>query len=96
MLLESYRGVRMAMTKISATLSPDLVEAVRRRAGPRGVSAWLDAAVREKLDREEHRAGVLALIAELDEEDPPTEEDRRRAEQWFAQVEAKFEAREGP
>ena len=69
----------MALTKISATLSPDLIASVRQRAGERGVSSWLDSAVREKLQRDERRDAVLALLAELDAEDPPTDSEREQA-----------------
>ena len=86
----------MAMTKISATLSPDVVEEVRKRAGPRGMSAWLDAAVREKLAQEKHQAAVLAMLAEFDKEDPPTEVEVQEAEDWAEGVIARLDSRLNP
>ena len=53
-----------AMERITATIDEKIMAQVRRRAGRRGVSAFIQQAVREKLQRE----GLLAVLDELDAE----------------------------
>lgn len=73
----------MAVRKISATLSEDVLSGIRERVGPRGLSAWLDAVARERLAAERSREELLAWLSELDAQDPATEEERAAADGWF-------------
>ena len=50
------------MERVTATLDEATMVAIRRLAGPRGVSAFLQLAARERLAR----LGVLSLLDELD------------------------------
>ena len=50
--------------KLSVTVPPPLVAAVRRRVGARGVSGFVTRAIAHELEREQLRA----YLAELDEE----------------------------
>lgn len=50
------------MERVTATIDAETLAAIRRIAGPRGVSAFLQAAARERLARLE----VLALLDDLD------------------------------
>ncbi|HEY8079506.1 MAG TPA: hypothetical protein VIF62_35490 [Labilithrix sp.] len=52
------------MERVTATFDRSTLKQVRRRAGRRGVSAFIQAAVREKLERE----AVLAVLDALDSE----------------------------
>jgi hypothetical protein len=65
------------MERVTATLHPQTVKKIRRVAGPRGVSRFLDIAARERLARLEligflddldarHGPPDLALAAEVD------------------------------
>lgn len=54
----------MPIEKVSASLDTDLMAEVRAMVGPRGVSAFLNQAAREKLQH--HR--ILALLDELDDQ----------------------------
>lgn len=73
----------MTTSKLSATLDVELIEQVRGRVGPRGVSAFLNQAVAEKLQRER----VLELLDALDvEHGPVTSAERRAAERKLAEV----------
>lgn len=59
----------MPVTKVSASLEDEVVEEMRRRVGPRGISAFLNAAAREKLQRER----ILALLDAMDDEHGPVD-----------------------
>lgn len=50
------------MERVTATLPPETLAKIRRVAGPRGVSSFLNAAAVERLARLE----VLGLLDELD------------------------------
>jgi hypothetical protein len=52
-----------AMERVTTTMDKKTLAQVRRRAGRRGVSAFIEQAVREKLQRE----AVLAMLDALDE-----------------------------
>ena len=65
----------MATRKISLTIDETALDEIRASVGARGVSRFVDAAVREKIDRDERRAGVIAWLDELDRTDPPTPEE---------------------
>ncbi len=72
----------MATRKISLTLDEATLDAVRSLVGPRGVSAFVDEAVRTRLEDAQRQAAILAMFDELDALDPPTEEERAAAERW--------------
>jgi len=57
----------MPIEKVSASLDTDVMEEVRAMVGPRGVSAFLNQAAREKLQHDR----ILALLDELDEKHGP-------------------------
>jgi len=50
------------MERVTASLHADTISAIRRAAGPRSVSAFLELAARERLARLQ----LLALIDDLD------------------------------
>ena len=52
------------MERVTATLDEATVAAIRRAAGPRGVSRFLEVAAREHL----RRLQLLELLDELDEQ----------------------------
>ena len=54
----------MPIQKVSASLDAQLMEEVRAAVGPRGVSAFLNQAAREKLQRQR----IIALLDALDDE----------------------------
>ena len=51
------------MERITATFDEETMAAIRRHAGPRGVSGFLQTAARERLAR----LGLLKLLDELDD-----------------------------
>lgn len=51
-----------SMERVTATLDEATMAEIRRVAGPRGVSAFLETAARERLTR----LGMLGLLDELD------------------------------
>lgn len=62
-----------SMERITATFDKETISAIRRVAGPRGVSAFLQVAARERLAR----LRMLELVDELDEKHgKPSEEVR--------------------
>lgn len=69
----------MATQKVSVTLEADSIERARRTAGPRGLSSYLDAALEEKLERDERRSAFLAYLDELEAADPTPDDVKRRA-----------------
>jgi hypothetical protein len=73
----------MATQKVSVTLEEGAIERARVVAGPRGLSSYLDAALEEKLERDERRQVFLDYLDELEATDPTSEhvkdEARRRA-----------------
>jgi hypothetical protein len=64
----------MAKRKVSLTLGVDRIERVREMAGPRGLSSFVNAALQEKLEREDRRRALVECLDELDVADPSTEE----------------------
>lgn len=50
------------MERVTATIDPQTLSAIRRIAGPRGVSAFLETAARERLAR----LRLLGLLDDLD------------------------------
>ena len=69
----------MATQKVSVTLGAEAIERARHAAGPRGLSSYVDAALREKLERDERRHALLALLDELEASDPTPADVRARA-----------------
>jgi hypothetical protein len=60
----------MGMTKLSVTVEEDLVDELRERAGDRGISAFVNQAVRHEL----HLARLGELLADLENELGPPDE----------------------
>jgi hypothetical protein len=54
----------MATSKLSTTIDSELIEQIRERVGPRGVSAFVNQALAEKLQK----ARVLDFLADLERE----------------------------
>ena len=54
----------IVMERVTATLDKETLAAIRRVAGPRGVSAFLQIAARERLAR----LRVLKLLDDLDDQ----------------------------
>jgi hypothetical protein len=76
---------------VSVTLEAAAIERARRAAGPRGLSSYLDAALREKLERDARRIAVLEFIEERNELDPPTPEERARGAARAARLLSRLE-----
>ena len=76
----------MTTQKVSVTLEAGALKRARRVAGPRGLSSYLDAALEEKLERDERRRSFLAYIDELEAIDPTSEAVKRRASQRAARI----------
>jgi hypothetical protein len=73
----------MATVKLSTTLEEDLVEQVKLRVGPRGISSFVNDAVAEKLQK----ARVLEYLDELAKEHGPvSERDEREAGAELARI----------
>jgi hypothetical protein len=61
----------MSMSKLSVTVEDDLANELREQAGPRGISAFVNQAVRHELQL----ARLGTLLADLEDElGPPDEE----------------------
>jgi hypothetical protein len=76
----------MATQKISVTLETSAIERAREAAGPRGLSAYLDAALEDKLERDERRRSFLAFLDELEAADPTPEQTKRRAQRRASKI----------
>jgi hypothetical protein len=79
----------MATEKVSASVDRKVLREARRLAGRRGLSAYLDAALREKLERDRRRRAILEYLDELDERDPLTEADWAEVERRLVALEHK-------
>lgn len=64
----------MRYTKVSVTLESRVADELRRTAGPRGMSAFVNEAVRQKLQA----ARVRQLLDAMEREDGPIREELRR------------------
>ena len=71
------------MEKVSATLERDVVDEIRRRVGPRRVSAFLNEAARQKLQQARIQEYLRELYAEHGTPDAAT---RREAKRRIASV----------
>jgi hypothetical protein len=60
----------MGMTKLSVTVEEDLVDELRERAGDRGISAFVNQAVRHELQL----ARLGELLSDLEDELGPPDE----------------------
>jgi hypothetical protein len=78
----------MPTQKVSVTLEAAAIEQARRHSGPRGLSAYLDAALHEKLARDERRQALLDHLDELDARDPVSPTARERAARRAATIRA--------
>lgn len=76
----------MTTQKVSVTLEAQAIERARRTAGPRGLSSYLDAALAEKLERDEKRDALLAYLDELERADPTAESTKQRGRQRAARI----------
>jgi hypothetical protein len=76
----------MATQKVSVTLEATAIARAREAAGPRGLSAYVDTALAEQLDRDERRRSFLAYLDELDAQDPASEETKRRARRRASKI----------
>jgi hypothetical protein len=76
----------MATQKISVTLETSAIERAREAAGPRGLSAYVDAALEDKLERDERRRSFLAFLDELEAADPTSEQTKRRAQRRASKI----------
>lgn len=76
----------MATQKVSVTLEAEAIARARKAAGPRGLSSYVDAALQEKLEREERRLAVLTLLEELEVSDPTPADIRARAAKRAARL----------
>ena len=68
------------------TLETTSVERARQVSGPRGLSSYLDAALAEKLDRDERRRALLAYLDDLERADPTPESVKGRAAARVARI----------
>jgi hypothetical protein len=66
----------MSMEKVSATLESEILDEIRRRVGPRKVSAFLNEAARHKLQQARIQEYLVELYAE---HGAPSEVTRREA-----------------
>ena len=76
----------MATQKISVTLESSAIERARRAAGPRGLSSYVDAALEDKLERDERRRAFLEYLDELEANDPTPDSIKQRASRRAAKI----------
>jgi hypothetical protein len=76
----------MATQKISVTLETSAIERAREAAGPRGLSAYVDAALEDKLERDERRRSFLVFLDELEAADPTSAQTKRRAQRRASKI----------
>ncbi len=61
------------------TLDSSSIDRARAVAGPRGLSSYLDAALEDKLERDERRRTFLDYLDGLEAANPTSETAKRRA-----------------
>jgi len=66
----------MSTQKVSLTLEERAIERARLLVGPRGLSAYVDEALHEKLDRDARRQALLDLLVECETADPASDAER--------------------
>ena len=76
----------MPTQKISVTLEATSIARAREAAGPRGLSAYVDAALEDKLERDERRRSFLAFLDEIEAADPTSEQIKRRAQRRASKI----------
>jgi hypothetical protein len=67
---------RAGKTKLSVTLDADVVDELRQRVGPRGLSAAVNHAVVAEVARLRRSAALDRWLAELETSDGPADEAR--------------------
>lgn len=82
----------MTTQKVSVTLESGAIKRARRVAGPRGLSGYLDSALREKLVRDERRRAFVAYLDDLEAADPTPERVKIRVTRRAARLRAKVSA----
>jgi post-segregation antitoxin (ccd killing protein) len=73
----------MATRKISVTVDAELLDELRRREGP---DVNLSAIVNDALKRRSKKLGMLALLAEMERENPSTPEDIAAGEELWQRI----------
>jgi hypothetical protein len=68
------------------TLEATAIARARRAAGPRGLSAYVDAALEDKLERDERCRSFLAFLDELEAADPASEQTKQRARRRASKI----------
>ena len=81
----------MATQKISVTLDAERLAKLRERVGARGVSAYLDEALADRMELDERQQALLDFFDELDADDPPTPERRARAKREADRIRSEVE-----
>jgi hypothetical protein len=76
----------MAIQKVSVTLESSAIERARRAAGPRELSSYVDAALEDKLERDERRRAFLAYLDDLEGDDPTPDPVKQRASRRAAKI----------
>jgi hypothetical protein len=74
--------------KVSVTLESTSIERARATAGHRGLSSYVDAALAEKLERDEKRRALLDYLDMLEAADPTPELTKRRATRRAVKIRA--------
>lgn len=77
-------GSAVRKIKISITLDAEAVEELRARAGTRGFSAAINAAVRKEVERLRREQALDRWLSELEDEEGPVSPDviRRWEQEW--------------
>jgi hypothetical protein len=78
--------LHMATQKVSVTLETSAIERARRAAGPRGLSSYVDAALEDKLARDERRREFLEYLDDLEANDPTPDPIKQRASRRAAKI----------
>ena len=74
----------MAVEKLSVSIPAPLAKAVRKTAGPKGVSAFVAKSLRRQLEEEKRRKAMDEYLDEMDRlYGPLTEEEIEEALTWF-------------
>jgi len=89
--MRASRIQAVATQKVSVTLDVYAIDRVRRAVGPRGLSSYLDAALAEKLERDERRQAMLDYLNEFERVDPTSETIRRRGQERADRIRSQVE-----
>jgi len=77
-----------ATQKISVTLESSAIERARRTVGPQGLSSDVDAALEDRLERDERRRAFLEYLDELEANDPTPDSVKQRAGRRVAKIQS--------